>query len=259
MSDVDAVVRRLYGLRPEDFTAARDTAAAELTGADRTRVKQLRKPTLAAWAVNRVARERPDVVEALADLGDRMRDAQADGDGAALRELEKERRATSRTAVAAAVQVTGLAASAGAMEGVTASLRAVALDPDAAQAVLAGCLDRPLEASGFGATGIAPTRRAAPRRSTTDRLAAAREAVTEATEALDRAPHGARRRAGRARVGARGAGRGGGSARGPRARARAGPRGRGRRPRPHPDDAAGGTRRGGGRGRGLPRRRRSRA
>ncbi len=185
MSDVDAVVRQLYGLRPEEFTAARDAAAKELSGDDRTRVKGLRKPTQAAWAVNRLVRERPDVVEALAELGDRLREAQAQGDGAALRSLEAERRKASKAALDAAVQVTGLTASSAAMAGVTATLRAVPIDPDSAAAVLTGSVDRPLEASGFGGqvTAAAPRER----RSDADRLASARAADERARQALEEA------------------------------------------------------------------------
>lgn len=185
MSDVDAVVRRLYGLRPEEFTAARDAAAKELSGDDRKRVKGLRRPTQAAWAVNRLVRERPDVVEALADLGDRLREAQAQGDGAALRSLEADRRAASKVALDAAVQVTGLAASSAAMAGVVATLRAVPIDPASAAAVLTGSVDRPLEASGFGGqvTAAAPRER----RSDADRLASAQAADERARAALEEA------------------------------------------------------------------------
>jgi len=53
----------LYGLPLERFTPERDALAKELAaGGDRAgaaRVKALRKPVVAAWAVNALAREDP--------------------------------------------------------------------------------------------------------------------------------------------------------------------------------------------------------
>ena len=52
----------------------------------------MRKPTVAAWIVNALALDRPAVVDELADLGARLRDAQDALDAARLRELTTERR-----------------------------------------------------------------------------------------------------------------------------------------------------------------------
>ncbi|HEX6580351.1 MAG TPA: hypothetical protein VF195_05715, partial [Actinomycetota bacterium] len=60
-------IDELYGLPLERFTAERDALAKELASAgDRdgaARVKALRKPVVAAWAVNLLAREDPDGVK----------------------------------------------------------------------------------------------------------------------------------------------------------------------------------------------------
>ncbi len=70
----------LYGLPLEEFTPARDAAAKELRKAgDRetaARVAKLPKPTPAAWTANQVAREQPELIEALLDAGAALRAAQ---------------------------------------------------------------------------------------------------------------------------------------------------------------------------------------
>ncbi len=57
--DLDTVGTELYGLRPTEFTAARDAqAAAARRGGDRelaAAIKKLRRPTPAAWLVNLLA------------------------------------------------------------------------------------------------------------------------------------------------------------------------------------------------------------
>jgi hypothetical protein len=70
----------LYGLPLEEFTPARDAAAKALRKAgDReaaARVAKLPKPTPAAWAANQVAREQPELIEALLEAGAGLREAQ---------------------------------------------------------------------------------------------------------------------------------------------------------------------------------------
>ena len=61
-----ADIDRLYALPREEFTPQRDELAKRLREeGDRdgaAAVKALRKPTIAAWAVNQVQRDRPDEV-----------------------------------------------------------------------------------------------------------------------------------------------------------------------------------------------------
>src|SRR3954470_12171974 len=70
----------LYGLPLEEFTPARDAAARAIRKAgDRetaAQVAKLPKPSPAAWAANQVAREQPELVEALLDAGAALRTAQ---------------------------------------------------------------------------------------------------------------------------------------------------------------------------------------
>src|SRR4051812_40300844 len=76
MPDVD----HLYALPLEEFTPARDAAAKEIRKAgDRETaaiVAKLPKPTPAAWTANQVAREQPELIEAMLEAGEELRAAQ---------------------------------------------------------------------------------------------------------------------------------------------------------------------------------------
>lgn len=142
--DVDEIADRLYGLPPEEFTAARDDVAKQAADADaRKAVKALRKPTGAAHEVNRLTREHRGDIEALVALGDDMRAAMG-GDPQQVRRLTEQRRNLIGGLVdrdlPAAVQ-----------QDVTATLEAATADPDLGAAVLSGRLVKPLKYAGFGA------------------------------------------------------------------------------------------------------------
>jgi hypothetical protein len=87
----------LYGLAPEEFTPARDDAAAQARAAgDRqlaAGVAALRKPTLAAWLANLLVRAQPDELDQLLDIGVALREAQQQLAGPQLRQLLSERHA----------------------------------------------------------------------------------------------------------------------------------------------------------------------
>lgn len=153
--DVDAAVDALYADDPDQFTAARDDLVRRLRAAgrrdDAATVKKLRRPTVAAWAVNRVAREQAaDDVARLRDLGDDLRRAQADvlGRGADAEEL-RALGARRRTATAPLVEA-ALAALAEAgvspeshRDDIVGAFDAVVADPAAADEVTAARLTRP--------------------------------------------------------------------------------------------------------------------
>src|SRR5436190_17648333 len=88
---------RLYTEPPERFIALREeaVAAARRAGDRRTAeaLGKLRKPTVAAWLVNLLARRRPELVGELLALGEGLRSAQHDLRGDQLRELSGQRRA----------------------------------------------------------------------------------------------------------------------------------------------------------------------
>ena len=71
--DVDELTRELYALPPERFTAARDEAVKRLRADGRRQdaqlVRALRRPTVVAWAVNHLARARPELVDELLEAG----------------------------------------------------------------------------------------------------------------------------------------------------------------------------------------------
>src|SRR5438876_12376841 len=93
--DLDRVAAELYALPPEEFTPARDKRAAEARAGGRaalaTEIKALRKPTQGAWVVNLLARERPQDLGGLLDLGASLREAQAALQGDELRRLSAQR------------------------------------------------------------------------------------------------------------------------------------------------------------------------
>ncbi|HET7312635.1 MAG TPA: hypothetical protein VFJ17_15060 [Mycobacteriales bacterium] len=145
---IEEVADRLYALEPEEFTAARDEAAKQADGAERKAVKALRKPTVAAYVVNMLARHERGDVEALVELGDDLRKAMA-GKGD-IRELSERRRDLVRALVNAASDATGRELSAAVEEDVAATLEAATADPDLGAAALSGRLVKPLRYAGFG-------------------------------------------------------------------------------------------------------------
>lgn len=160
--DVESVADELYGLRPAEFTALRDRRAAEArTSGDREladRIRALRRPTLAAWASNLLVRARPDEARALVALGDGLRQAHRDLDGARLRELGRQQHVL---VAALAREAQRLTAEAGEKIGeaaraqVEATLHAALADPDTAEEWVAGRLSKALSAPvGFAAAGF---------------------------------------------------------------------------------------------------------
>ncbi|CAM5299885.1 hypothetical protein SAVIM338S_00429 [Streptomyces avidinii] len=112
--DVDAAIFELSGLRPAEFTAARDAYVArarrEKDKAAATAIGRLRKPRLALWAANLVARTHPDQAETLLRLGKGLRRAHRELDGGQLRALTHEQH---RVIGALAREAGALAADAG--------------------------------------------------------------------------------------------------------------------------------------------------
>ncbi|GIE83680.1 hypothetical protein [Actinoplanes regularis] len=154
---IDDVVRRLYEEPPDGFVATRAAAvgAARAAG-DREAAKRLaacKKPTVAAWVVNLLARKRPDLIEELVELSGALRAAQRDLHGDQLRELSQQRRAFVSALVAAARKL-AVAAGAGAgklpLGEVEATLAAALADPEIAGQVRTGRLIRATAYAGFG-------------------------------------------------------------------------------------------------------------
>lgn len=154
--DLAEAVDELYGAPLADFVAVRTRLVArakeEAPGLV-DELKTLRKPTVVAWLLNRVARSEPEVVADLLDLGERMRTAQAKGDGAALSAARPERHEAIEALVAAARRCgeeTGTPFGAGAADGVSSTAVAALADPASGEALASGRLLRPLAYAGFG-------------------------------------------------------------------------------------------------------------
>ncbi len=166
-SELEAVTGELYRLDPGDFVSARNDLVRRLRKDGNrelaARVAELRRPTPAAWAVNRVARQRHDDLEVLVRLGEALRTAQtqtlAGVDADTLRQAGRARRdAVANLADIATAFLAERGAGAGAHQAeVVATLEAASLDPDAAVRILAGRLTSSLEPPwGFGdAAGFA--------------------------------------------------------------------------------------------------------
>ena len=85
---------RLYGLTLPEFTPARDALVKEHK-ADKelaARLKALKKPSLAAYVVNLLVRRDAAQVDQVLVVGEALRQAQQDLDGAELRNLTRQRR-----------------------------------------------------------------------------------------------------------------------------------------------------------------------
>jgi hypothetical protein len=149
-----AVVARLYTAPPEEFVAVRSEEVAKARKARDTGLAReiggLRKPTVAAWLVNLLAHQRPDLVEELLELGGQLRDAQRDLRGAELRELSVRRRSVVAALAREAVGLAGRGDTA--LTEVEGTLAAALADASVAAAVQEGRLTKSLEYTGFGET-----------------------------------------------------------------------------------------------------------
>ncbi|WP_446665912.1 hypothetical protein [Flexivirga sp. B27] len=155
VDDFDTTVEQLYAGAPEDFVARRD-AAVKSARADgdkdlAARIKQLRRPTAAAVLINRLRRS-PDhtALDALLDLGERLRDAQSRLDPAAMKSLGAERNSLIAALLADVAALSGGPVSGQLREQLSDTLTAAVADADAARAVNSGRLVTGLRYSGFG-------------------------------------------------------------------------------------------------------------
>lgn len=212
----------LYGLPLEQFTDRRNELARELRRRGRREqaaaVSKLRKPSVAAWAVNQLVRTQKREFDALLSAGDALQRAQEDllanrSDAASLRRaVDAERTAVGRLAEKARglLNADGHELTPARVEQVTETLHAAALDQDVRASVKDGCLERELRHVGLGGraafgervgAGDAPAasgasapasspRRAARQRNGAAELKAARQDELKARRRLERAVQG---------------------------------------------------------------------
>jgi hypothetical protein len=148
----DDPVDDLYGAPLEEFVTRRDALAKALkAGGDKegaAAVKKLPKPTRAAWAVNRLVRDKPAEVRALLDAGEALEGAQ--------QQLLKgaDRQVLRGAADAARRLVEALAAEADAdgatQDKVRATLHAATVDVGVREEIAQGRVVKERAAVGFG-------------------------------------------------------------------------------------------------------------
>lgn len=155
--EFEQIADELYGLRPDEFTQARDEQVA-LAKADGDKelardLGKLRRPTQAAWLVNALWRDSRGEVEELLALSDDFGAAMAAGDGKQLQALTASRRELEGRLVQRAASLASeadLPASADMLREVQETFGAAMVSAEAAEEVRAGRLVRPLSYSGFG-------------------------------------------------------------------------------------------------------------
>ncbi|NKR96606.1 hypothetical protein GS473_06690 [Rhodococcus hoagii] len=161
MTNVDQVADELYALDPSGFVAARTTRVAEAKASkDReaaTAIARLKKPTVVGWAVNLLARELPDEVDAVLALGDALQRAQRRLDAETLRGLTEQRQRLVRSLTTRAqklVREHGRALNESALREVSQTLHAAMADRELADTVRRGRLLGAATYSGFGLSGL---------------------------------------------------------------------------------------------------------
>lgn len=151
--DLLAVADDLYGEPASTFVAARDAAAkAAEDKALSTRIKALRKPSVAAWAVNLLVRREADQIDQVLGLAAGLRAAAESLDGEELRALTRQRRQLTAALTSSArslARESGVKLTAAVSDQVESMLTAAMLDPVAADVVRAGMV-----VTAFTATGV---------------------------------------------------------------------------------------------------------
>jgi hypothetical protein len=196
-SNLDTTLNELYGLDPTEFTARRDALASDARKAgDRdlaAAIKALRRPSVAAAAVNRMVRGEPEEIERLTALGSGLRKAQEELSGDDLRALGRQRQQLVGGLVQQARRLadrSGRPITDAAAREVEATFEAALADEAAGRVVRQGRLVRSLQRSGMdpvdlegaaagpaGASAAIPPPRAAARPRGREPAADAKEAA----------------------------------------------------------------------------------
>ena len=157
-------IDRLYALPLEEFTAERDELAKRLRKKDdrdsAAQVKALKKPSVAAWAVNQVQRDRPDEVRELIDVTEELHRVYKKLSSAGARERLEEAADMQRKLIQSLVRCASQLLEAGGhaptdatLQKVADTLRAAALDTDVREQLARGRVVKEQTAAGFGPVG----------------------------------------------------------------------------------------------------------
>jgi hypothetical protein len=187
-----STVEDLYGLDLAEFTAARDALSKQLRAEGDTQaadtVKRLRRPPLAVWGINQVARSKPELmVEALA-AGDALQAAMMKvlaGDRSQLASAQTtERHAVDAVvaAVAATLASAGHRLTDAAAQRVGATIRAGFAEPEVEGRLRTGTLTEEPSAPGFGLDPAAAPPAAPPKAAKAAKSAQRRQAEARAAE-----------------------------------------------------------------------------
>jgi len=156
-------IDQLFALPLDEFTAARNELARRLKQEGDAEVAEavrgLAKPTVAAWAVNQLARREPEAVRALLNVAARLRSAQERALGGeraadALRAAQSEEREVIRDLTRRAEEILledGRPAIGQTLERVSSTLRAAAVADPGREVLREGRLSGDVEVSGFEA------------------------------------------------------------------------------------------------------------
>jgi hypothetical protein len=183
----------LYREYPDGFVAGRDKLAKELRAAgdrdEADRVRKLRRPSNAAWLINRAALTSPARLKEFTDASRNLEAAQEralegkDSGAQKWRAAAARERAAVEAVVDAAESAArdaGHAPNARVLELVGETLRAASGDPELRERVLSGRVEREQSAATLGTPAGAPPRRAA------FTASAKRRDVTQARRELER-------------------------------------------------------------------------
>jgi hypothetical protein len=152
----------LYSLRLDEFVTARDELADRLRSEGRDEeagtVAKLRKPSVAAWALNRVARNSPGLVDELFETHRNLRAASSSQEMQTASEQRRKAIAAVEQAAAGELGADGRAASGQTRERIVNTLLAIATDAQGEADLKSGALVRELAPSGggWGDIGLAP-------------------------------------------------------------------------------------------------------
>ncbi len=208
-ADLDDELDRLYGAELGGFVAERTRLATSLRKEGRrveaARVKELRKPSLSAWAINQLVRSQRKDIDLLLDAGEQLVVSQRalltqGGDQGAFEQARQAERSALNRLVQAAKPLLAERASASVLERLATTLRAAVVSEEARRDLARGRLTGEVDLPGFEAfAGLLPgkseplTREARPQRVRATRAAHAeaerrslrRHAVSRATSELN--------------------------------------------------------------------------
>ncbi len=157
--DLDRELDALYDLPLEEFTKSRNDLVGRLRKAHQSEaaaeVRSLKKPTVVAWAANRLARDEPKLTAALLDAGERLRETQQRALAGNAKPDEVADAATAereaiRGMLTAARRHFGDRATSPLLDKLSQTLRAAAVDRAARPLLERGRLTEELKAVGFG-------------------------------------------------------------------------------------------------------------